>query len=100
MTHTVWKFELRVGHKNVIELRAGAKPVHVCSNGPGLIDLWVELDPDARPEPWTFEVFGTGHPIPDAATLAPNGHVGTAIALDGALVWHVYVTHVDRVWRT
>lgn len=46
--------------------------------------VWVEQDPDAKPT-IPLVVHGTGHPID-----ADSEHVGSAVCLNGALVWHVY----------
>ena len=57
--------------------------VHVACRQPDAVELWaVESGgPTVKRE---FTVVGTGHPYPDHWK-----HVGTALAADGALVWHL-----------
>jgi phosphate/sulfate permease len=61
-------------------------PVHVgamaCGSG---VEFWAEHD-EAEPERRrTFQVFGTGHVLPDGAWWA-----GTAPRTPAGLVWHLY----------
>ena len=79
----VWKFALGMG-LNVITVPVGAKIVHIEMQD-GFPQLWAEIsDPSSsHVEVRQFEIFGTGHPIPDKAQ-----HVGTF--LDPPYVWHVY----------
>jgi hypothetical protein len=48
------------------------------------VEFWVEHDDTLGAVARSFQVFGTGHPIPATARLR-----GTAERLDG-LVWHLY----------
>lgn len=50
------------------------------------VEFWTEHEdrPSTTAAERTFQVFGTGHPIPATARI-----VGTAERLDG-LVWHLY----------
>jgi len=66
----------------------GARVVHVDSQSPGTVQLWVEIDNQYQRdspvlEDRTFKVYGTGHHIEDR-----DFYVGTAI--DEVFVWHVY----------
>ena len=48
--------------------------------------LWALVDPD-QPNEWrTFEMYGTGHPMP----ANPGEYVETFQMDGGALVWHVF----------
>lgn len=53
------------------------------------VEFWVEHEDGAAAE-WTFQVFGTGQPIPSSARL-----IGTTERLDG-LVWHLYELFPDQ----
>lgn len=59
--------------------------VHVaCQGGPESVQVWtIELPEPARSRP--VQVFGTGQPIP-----GQWAHIGSTLAADGALVWHVF----------
>lgn len=66
----------------------GGPVVHIaCQNGPGLVMVWTEepTNPSRPTEPRTAQVYGTGHEVPDRLV-----HLGSTLALDGALVWHCY----------
>lgn len=72
--NVTWTFELT------------GDPVHVASNFlPGVVEFWAEHDDDAPAVARTFQVFGTGHPLPE------NAHyVGTCPRTPEGLVWHLY----------
>ena len=48
------------------------------------VEFWAEHVMDAPEYPATFQVVGTGHPVPDGAL-----YVGTCPRVHG-LVWHLY----------
>ena len=51
------------------------------------VQVWTEESRD-RDHPGIFkavQIYGTGHDIPDEAE-----HVGSCLALNGRLVWHLY----------
>lgn len=52
----------------------------------GNICMWVLLDPTAEKERRSFQVFGTGHVVPDI----PMKFIGTVHMYRGELVWHVF----------
>lgn len=45
--------------------------------------IWAEIDTDQILEHRTFQVFGTGHPIPKESCYI-------ATTFDGPFVWHIY----------
>lgn len=49
------------------------------------VDFWAENDPRRDATGRAFQVFGTGHPIPDGARW-----VGTPPRTKGGLVWHLF----------
>lgn len=70
------------------EVEFNGRIVHVDCQGnqPDEVVLWVESwTPSVITHTHTFRVFGTGQPIPQR-----HDYVGTALALGGALVWHLY----------
>lgn len=93
MTRTVWKYSIPYFRETVgtFFIPSGAKLVHVAGEtlNPGsfreqAVSLWFEVDPTVDKEPRVFELFGTGHDIPDGA----GKHVGAVI--DPPLVLHLY----------
>lgn len=60
--------------------------VHVaCRDSDAIVEFWAISGAESECLR-AFRVFGTGHPLPPAATT----HVGTAFAAGGALVWHLF----------
>lgn len=61
-------------------------PVHV-ANGATLeeVEFWAELTDGAPKKARQFQVFGTGHPLPDGAR-----YVGTCPRTPEGLVFHLY----------
>lgn len=63
-------------------------PLHVAAASDELVEFWTEHRDDERPLKRTFRVFGTGEPLPVAAT-----YWGTTLRTPGLLlVWHLYET--------
>lgn len=69
---------------------AGAYPVFVvCQDTYETVQLWTLDNGDGHVDT-PYQVFGTGQPVPDGAV-----YVGTAPAMGGKLIWHVFdMTHV------
>lgn len=88
----VWKYDVPVdGAAHAVHVpglpHAPPMPLHVaCQTAPDVVQVWFLVDPS---HPVMVErklqVFGTGQPIPDGA-----GWVGTALAAEGRLVWHLF----------
>lgn len=88
---TVYRYRVAVSDRPQAH-RLTSDPVHVeaarvgvGSNAPHVVDFWTEHDDD-RPE-WErfFQVFGTGHPVPQDAR-----YWGTTARTADGLVWHLY----------
>jgi hypothetical protein len=60
-------------------------PVAVAAIGAWSVEFWAEHTEDAPQVNRAFQVFGTGHPLPDDARW-----VGTCARTAGGLVWHLY----------
>jgi hypothetical protein len=60
-------------------------PVAVAAIGPYSVEFWAEHTEGASQGKRTFQVFGTGHPLPDDARW-----IGTCARTEGGLVWHLY----------
>lgn len=60
--------------------------------GGEVIDVWyVDHDEEPTSERVVFDVYGTGHPLPDH----PGHYVGTCVMPSG-LVWHVFARNVSE----
>lgn len=60
--------------------------LHVATVGSRhVVEFWAEHYPEAAQERHAFQVFGTGHPIPDDAQW-----VDTCPRTPDGLVWHLY----------
>ncbi len=80
---TIFKYDLMIGY-NALYLPDGYTVVHVAEQY-GNLSMWVEHTIGNLASSRTFNVYGTGHPIPDDRAV----HVGTVLMSSG-LVWHVY----------
>lgn len=60
-------------------------PVAVAAHFEDVVEFWAEHDPGAPEVKRSFQVFGTGHPLPEGATW-----VGTCPRTQLGLVWHLY----------
>lgn len=90
---TIWKYSILM-YREVVGtffVPTGARLVHVAPEtmNPGslqeqAVSLWFEVDPEADKEPRVFELFGTGHDIPEGA----GTYSGTVVV--PPLVVHVY----------
>lgn len=95
---TVWKYQIKIMRDTVgtFYVPEGAILVHAAPDViyPGslsepCVSLWFEVESENDAEVRVFEVFGTGHAIPDAAGV----HVASVV--DAPLVLHVYERTVD-----
>ncbi|GAA3153470.1 hypothetical protein ACFQ0X_43890 [Streptomyces rectiviolaceus] len=69
--------------------------LHAAVRRPNVMDVWYQARPDGMEAMRrSFQIVGTGHPIPAHLGLyITSSHKGTAISLDGHLVWHVLENH-------
>ena len=79
---TVWKYQLANFNPLQARISVESKIVHFAMQNQ-VPTVWVEIVSDGALPLRTFEIFGTGHEIPDYAK-----HVGTV--QDGQFVWHLY----------
>lgn len=86
MTRRMLRYEVPVdGHPRAFLL--GDTPVHVAAADVALVEFWAEGDSDLG-DTWTyhtFQVFGTGQPLPADAVWR-----GTTDRTPEGLVWHLY----------
>jgi len=91
---SIWKYQLRITDAQKLEIPTGFRIRHVApapllewdkSPRDEMVNLWVEVDPNAERVPIIFYIVGTGHPLP------PTGiYIGTA-PMPSGLVWHVFL---------
>lgn len=86
--HTIHKYELPANDIVTVQVREGARPLHVAEQRPGCMCLWAQVDTDAPLVLRTLYIFGTGEPWPDDAP--PLVHLGSALLHGGSLVFHVF----------
>lgn len=85
---TIWKFPVEMGRFE-LSLPVDAEVLSVQVQQ-GVPQMWVLLDPDPEQDTMlrAFEVFGTGHPIRQAA----HTFIGTFQFANGSLVFHLFET--------
>lgn len=83
---TIFKYTVPVNdHIAVLNIPHGARILHVDANGDiDTVYFWAEVERDNAAESRFFQVFGTGHTIPDTAKW-----IGTTTT-SALLVWHLY----------
>ena len=82
---TIYKYTLRPG-RTMLQMPADAQVLTVQMQD-GTPCLWAKVDPTKPAELRTFDVYGTGHTMPDDP---PMLYVATFQMEGGALVWHVF----------
>ncbi len=90
---TVWKFPIPTQDGIIdILMPKNAEILHVADQY-GQICLWALVDSDAEKVIRKFRIYGTGHPLVVNAHTGYNTYdtyVGTAMQLDGKLLWHIF----------
>jgi hypothetical protein len=84
MTRRMYRYEVPVDdQRHHFDLTFG--PVAVRAADDRTVEFWAEHQDDERAYRRAFQVFGTGHDLPDEA-----GWVGTCQRLPSGLVWHLF----------
>lgn len=83
MPNAIHRYEVPVDDR-WHELRLSGAVLHVACRRFDVVELWAlhSNGPELRR---AFRAVGTGQPLPDE----PTRHVGSALAAEGRLVWHV-----------
>lgn len=87
----IWRFPIDMTEaanneaRFTLEVPVGARILHVAllQRAPHEPSLWIKFDPDREPVTHTFEIVGTGNPVPEHSE-----YVGTW-QQDG-YVWHLF----------
>lgn len=83
---TVYKYELQLNCTNQIWMPTNGQIIHVAEQHNYLM-MWVYVDQITPHSTRYFRVWGTGFMMPEDYD---GVHVGTALTVDGNLVWHVF----------
>lgn len=86
MSKSIWKFPLETTDIQQIEMPVDAEILTIQTQA-GQPCIWALVSPDAPKRKVAFEIFGTGHPVPE------NGrrkYVGTYQLRGGSLVFHCF----------
>lgn len=86
---TIWKYEIDITDEQIVRLPKGAEILHADQQYPGTLDklqIWVLIDSqELHFQDKKIYIYETGHPIETV-----RKYVGTVLANNDALVWHVY----------
>lgn len=82
---TIFKYPIKLADIQDVRMPRGAKIISAQMQGEQLC-LWAEVDNTVGLKWRSIEVFGTGHPMPEA----PRLFIGTVQMHGGSLIWHVY----------
>ncbi len=84
MSKTIWKYPVTPDHwTQLMPVDAEILSVQVQQKE---VQMWVLVDPDAIRKGREFEVYGTGHSIPEN----PGKFIGTFQLEGGTLVFHLF----------
>ena len=84
MGKRIWKFEIPITDAPKVSMPEGAQIIHVGQQREGNITLWAIVNPDAPMLRITFQIVGTGNPMP----YPLGGYIGTVHS--DPFVWHVF----------
>jgi len=94
MARQMFRYEVLVTGAWVHGLTGDPVGVANCAAPLG-VEFWAEHDDSKPVRRRTFQVFGTGHPLPEGAR-----YVGTAPRTAEGLVWHLYELVSDETEDT
>ncbi len=82
----MYRYEVPIDDQAHIFALTGGPVAVAASSNEGPVEFWAEHDWRKEPgKPRAFQVFGTGHPLPESARWA-----GTCQRTASGLVWHLY----------
>lgn len=85
MAKKIFKYKIEVEDMPVLELPEGAEILTVQVQN-GEPHLWALVDESRPTKRRYFELYGTGHPVPDAV----RNYIGTFQMRGGNLVFHLF----------
>jgi hypothetical protein len=84
-SRSVRRYEIPVGEPAVFELGGHPWRVETCPGRDGVVEFWTHFSGDKYTMTRTFQVFGTGHPVPEDAEWR-----GTTGRTRSGLVWQLF----------
>lgn len=85
MTQRIYRYEIEVDDQPHSFELTGGDPVRVeATPDSRIVQFWAVSDETVPPRKRTFQVVGTGHPLPTGARWR-----GTTSRTPGGLVWHL-----------
>ena len=95
MKKSIWKFPMEVNDKVTISMPKGAEILTIQTQQIGKFTpdetpcIWALVDTENGKEERYFEIFGTGHPIPNDMGVERK-YINTFQLKGGALVFHLF----------
>ena len=89
MSKTIWKFPITVGDIVKIEMPLYAEILTIQSQFDEPM-MWALVDPKQIKEIRYFEVFGTGHSVPDLDNDKKRKYINTFQVHGGSLIFHLF----------
>jgi hypothetical protein len=86
MEKQIWKFTLHPTTVQHIEMPSDAEILTIQTQEQ-LPCIWALVSPDAPKRKFAFEIFGTGHPVPDGQ----RKYIGTYQINGGELIFHCFL---------
>jgi hypothetical protein len=98
MAARIYRYEVPVGPVVDVTLRGPLLPGAIAARQNDRVEFWAIYDEDREPYVAKFVVMATGPEITTPPGLL--GYVGTAFAMGGHLVWHLFTvvepsSHID-----
>lgn len=87
MHNTIFKYELNLVDKQIVNLPDGAKIISA-QNQRDKVCIWAMVDGKAIDKPRTMAIVGTGNPLPKINPDQKFEHIDTVQVY--GLVWHVF----------
>ena len=88
MSERIWKYGFRITDGFSITTKKGSKLLDV-QMIEGEPYMWFLVDENAEEETRNFEIYGTGHPLPEDVS-GLRRHQKTFTQFNGGLVWHLF----------
>lgn len=86
MHTTIWKKQLLLLEKQLVELPRGAEILFVADQS-NIICIWYRCDPSQPLEKRPIGIVGTGHPAPEKID---SRYIGSVLQDGGKYIWHVF----------
>lgn len=83
---TIYKYTLEVTDEQTVNMPSGAKILHL-EEQHSSICMWALVDREEPNIARIFQIFGTGHQIPESALRT---YIATVLTDQGRFAWHVF----------